>query len=63
MGLISQLMCKHTYQGTRLTENIVFIAACNPYRTRENKSGEKEEKIGLDIKQAKNQINQLNQKD
>ena len=63
MGLISELMCKHTCQGTPLPENIVFIAACNPYRTRENKSGEKEEKIGLDIKQAKNQINQLNQKD
>ena len=32
MGLISELMCKHSYHGRRLPENIVFIAACNPYR-------------------------------
>ena len=32
MGLISELMCKHTYHGKPLPKNIVFIAACNPYR-------------------------------
>jgi len=32
MGLISELMCKHTCQGKKLPKNIVFIAACNPYR-------------------------------
>ena len=37
MGLISELMCKHTMQGESLPENIVFIAACNPYRLRDNK--------------------------
>ena len=63
MGLISELMCKHTCQGNPLPENIVFIAACNPYRTREIKKGEKEEQIGLDINQAHNQMKQLNQKE
>ena len=63
MGLISELMCKHTCQGSPLPYNIVFIAACNPYRLREKKTGIKEEKIGLDINQAHNQIKQLNQKE
>ena len=61
MGLISELMCKHSCQGTPLPKNIVFIAACNPYRTRSN--NKTDEKIGLDINQAKNQMKQLNQKE
>ena len=36
MELISELMCKNSYQGTRLPSNIVFIATCNPYRCYEN---------------------------
>ena len=32
MGLISEILCKHTYQGKPLPTNIVFFAACNPYR-------------------------------
>ena len=64
MGLISELMCKHTCQGIKLPDNIVFIAACNPYRMREKKETKEEEKeIGLDINQAHNQIKQLNQKE
>ena len=62
MGLISELMCKHTCQGEPLPENIVFIAACNPYRMRDKKSGN-QEKVGLDINQAHNQLKQLNQKE
>ena len=50
MGLISEIMCKHTYQGKKLPSNIVFIAACNPYR-----QGKKmNEKAGLNIKNLKN---------
>ena len=57
MGLISELMCKHTCQGVPLPSNIVFIAACNPYRKRENKGNNNENnKIGLDIIQAHQQI-------
>ena len=61
MGLISELMCKRTCQGVSLPENIVFIAACNPYRIREKKTGIKE--VGLNINQAKNQMKQLNHKE
>ena len=32
MGLISELICKHSCQGKKLRENIIFISACNPYR-------------------------------
>lgn len=32
LGLISELLCKHSCNGTPLPENIVFIGACNPYR-------------------------------
>ena len=64
MGLISELMCKHSCQGKPLPPNIVFIAACNPYRQRENKGNIKEEKIGLDINKAHKQIKKyLNQKE
>ena len=64
MGLISELMCKHTCQGVPLPSNIVFIAACNPYRKRENKGNNNENnKIGLDIIQAHKQIKNLNIKE
>ena len=62
MGLITELMCKHTYQGKSLPSNIVFIAACNPYRKRE-KEKEVDEKVGLDINQAHKQIKFLNAKE
>ena len=32
MGLISEMMCKHTIFGKKIKPNVVFIAACNPYR-------------------------------
>ena len=63
MGLISELMCKHTYQGKPLPSNIVFIAACNPYRKRENINQNVENKVGLDINQAHKQIKFLNAKE
>ena len=60
MGLISELMCKHTYQGNILFNNIVFIAACNPYRQWKNKE---KEKIGLNIDQAHQQKKYLNERE
>ena len=33
LGLISEIMCKHTYLGKKIMDNIVFLAACNPYKT------------------------------
>ena len=32
MGLICEMMTKHTCQGVELPKNIFFIGACNPYR-------------------------------
>ena len=32
LGLISELLCKHSCNGIHLPDNIVFIGACNPYR-------------------------------
>ena len=56
MGLISEIMCKHTYQGKTLPSNIVFIAACNPYRY--NKTILK--KIGLHLNEAYKEKKNLN---
>ena len=60
MGLISELMCKKSYQGKKLPNNIIFIAACNPYREAKKK---KEGEIGLDINQAHKQMENLNEKE
>ena len=56
MGLISELMCKHTYQGKPLPPNIVFIGACNPYR----EVKEIKEKAGLNVNQAHKEMKNLN---
>ena len=32
MGLITEMMTKHSCQGKKLPNSIVFIGACNPYR-------------------------------
>ena len=61
MGLISELMCKHTIQGKKLPSNIVFIAACNPYRQREK--SKIQNIVGLDIKQAHQEKKFLNDKE
>ena len=60
MGLISELMCKNSYQGKPLPSNIVFIAACNPYRqgTKNNAL-----KAGLDLNKANKEMKNLNQKE
>ena len=63
MGLISELMCKHTCQGKPLPSNIVFIAACNPYRQRENIGNAEDKQVGLDINFANKQKNLLNDKE
>ena len=32
LGLITEIMCNHTYLGKKINENFVFLGACNPYR-------------------------------
>jgi MoxR-like ATPase len=34
LGLISDIMCHHLLLGRPLTKNLVFLAACNPYKKR-----------------------------
>ena len=60
MGLISEIMCKHTYQGNPLPPNIVFIAACNPYR-----QGKKNvmKNAGLKVLEAYKELKNLNPKE
>ena len=62
MGLISELMCKHSYYGIKLPKSIVFIAACNPYR-KKDKKGKKQEKVGLDANLAFKEKKHLNEKE
>ena len=32
LGLITEIMCNHTYLGKPINKNFVFLGACNPYR-------------------------------
>ena len=34
LGLISDIMCHHSLLGRPLSKNLVFLAACNPYKLR-----------------------------
>ena len=42
MGLLSEILCNHSYRGTKINKRFIFIAACNPYRllTKERKMDE-----------------------
>ena len=53
MGLLSEILCKHTLLGKKIKENVIFIAACNPYRKNKNREYEQ---IGLikNIEQKRN---------
>jgi len=49
MGLICEIMTKHSCQGEKLPKSLVFIGACNPYRM----ANSTKEQNGLKIKDAK----------
>ena len=40
LGLITEIMCKHTYLGKKISDNLVFLGACNPYRVLNKKMRE-----------------------
>ena len=40
LGLITEIMCNHTYLGKKIDERFVFLGACNPYRIMEKKMRE-----------------------
>ena len=54
LGLISELICKHSCNGIPLPDNIVFIGACNPYRVSKIDNFD-----GLKFKNEKNSISNL----
>ena len=55
LGLISEIMCKHTYLGKKIKENFIFLGACNPYREIKNQM----KKSGL-IYYKKDEDNKMN---
>ena len=46
MGLISEILYKHSLHGKKLRPNVIFIAACNPYRINTTYNAKRKE-IGL----------------
>ena len=40
MDLLSEIICKNTYLGKKLPDNIFFIGACNPYRRAKQKKSD-----------------------
>ena len=40
LGLITEIMCNHTYLGKKINDNFVFLGACNPYRILKKKMRE-----------------------
>lgn len=32
MGLLSEIFCKHSFDGIELKKNVILLGACNPYR-------------------------------
>ena len=40
LGLITEIMCRHTYLGKKINDNFVFFGACNPYRVLNKKMRE-----------------------
>ncbi|XP_066278598.1 uncharacterized protein [Branchiostoma lanceolatum] len=36
LGLINEIICHHSMLGKNLPENLILLAACNPYRQRES---------------------------
>ena len=40
LGLITEIMCNHTYLGNKIDDRFIFLGACNPYRVMNNKMKE-----------------------
>ena len=57
LGLITEIMCNHTYLGKKINDNFVFLGACNPYRVL-NKKMRETGLVYYNIKE-KNKLNNL----
>ena len=58
LGLITEIMCNHTYLGKKLNENYVFLGACNPYRILTKKMRESG-LVYYNMKETSNKLNNL----
>ena len=63
MGLISEILCKRSFQGNRLPSNIAIIAACNPYRINSNILNKDEPNIINEQNTIKNNLKNQKEKD
>jgi len=57
LGLITEIMCNHTYLGKPIEERFVFLGACNPYRVI-NKKMRESGLVYYNLKE-KNKLNNL----
>ena len=57
LGIITEIMCNHTYLGKKIKDNFVFIGACNPYRLLNKKM--KESGLVYYNTKEKNKLNNL----
>ena len=53
LGLITEIMCNHTYLGKKISKNIILIAACIPYRLLTKKMRESD-LVNYNIKEDNN---------
>ena len=60
MGLISEIICKRSYHGEKIRDNITFIAACNPYRYIDKN---KRDEIALNINLAYKELEKVSNKE
>ena len=58
LGLITEIMCNHTYLGKKINENFIFLGACNPYRILTKKMRESG-LVYYNMKETGNKLNNL----
>ena len=58
LGLITEIMCNHTYLGRKINKNFVFLGACNPYRILTKKMRESG-LVYYNMKETSNILNNL----
>ena len=58
LGLITEIMCNHTYLGKKINDNFIFLGACNPYRILTKKMRESG-LVYYNMKETGNKLNNL----
>eukprot|EP00741_Cyanophora_paradoxa_P015457 tig00020892_g14920.t1 len=59
IGLVGEIICQHTFNGRRISGNIAFLAACNPYKKRLAAEVAKQRQAGLKLKQGDDPMSKL----